>query len=98
MSMTKKLLSMFARVATAGVIGLAGVLQSAQAEVVELKVSHFLPPNHTFHKELLRWSEDLLKKSNGQLVLKVFPASQMGLCRPNSALPGTGGAIMAWAF
>ncbi|MDP2678816.1 MAG: TRAP transporter substrate-binding protein [Rhodoferax sp.] len=95
MSMTKKLLSMFARVATAGVIGLAGVLQSAQAEVVELKVSHFLPPNHTFHKELLRWSEDLLKKSNGQLVLKVFPASQMGPLPRQFDLARTGVADMA---
>ncbi len=51
---------------------------TAQAQEFELKVSHFLPPNHTFHKELLRWGDDLAKKSNGRLVLKVFPAGQMG--------------------
>ena len=51
---------------------------TADAQEFELKVSHFLPPNHTFHKELLRWGDDLAKKSNGRLVLKVFPAGQMG--------------------
>ena len=44
----------------------------------ELKVSHYLPPNHTIHKELVRWSEELAKKSNGQLKLTLFPAGQMG--------------------
>ena len=51
---------------------------TARAQEIELKVSHFLPPNHTFHKELLRWGEELSKKSSGRLVLKVFPAGQMG--------------------
>jgi len=60
----------------AAVAGLAASVASAQTH--ELKVSHFLPPNHTFHKELLRWGEELAKKSNGQLTLKVFPAGQMG--------------------
>jgi len=57
----------------------AGLLAgNARSEEFELKVSHFLPPNHTFHKEMLRWGEELAKKSNGRLVLKVFPAGQMG--------------------
>lgn len=95
---TRKLLLLFARCAAAGVIGIAGMVgmaQSAYAEVIELKVSHFLPPNHTFHKELLRWSEELLKKSNGQLVLKVFPASQMGPLPRQFDLARTGVADMA---
>ena len=51
---------------------------SANAETYELKVSHFLPPNHTINKELLRWADELKQKSGGRLVLSVFPASQMG--------------------
>ena len=62
----------------ASAIGLGLLAGSARAEEFELKVSHFLPPNHTFHKELLRWGEELAKKSDGRLVLKVFPAGQMG--------------------
>jgi TRAP-type C4-dicarboxylate transport system substrate-binding protein len=66
------------RTAVAGAALLAGTLAFAQAQPIELKATHFLPPNHSFHKELLRWSEELQKKSNGRLVIKVFPSSQMG--------------------
>lgn len=51
---------------------------TARAEDYELKVSHFLPPNHTFQKELTRWSEELDKASAGRLKLKLYPASQLG--------------------
>lgn len=78
MNHIKEFMYRVARCAAAGIIGIACIAQSARAEVIELKVSHFLPSNHEFHKELLRWSEELNKKSNGQLVLKVFPSSQMG--------------------
>jgi len=62
----------------ASAIAVGLLVGTARAQEFELKVSHFLPPNHTFHKELLRWGDDLAKKSNGRLVLKVFPAGQMG--------------------
>jgi TRAP-type C4-dicarboxylate transport system substrate-binding protein len=68
---------------------------SARAEEIELKVSHFLPPNHTFHKELLRWAEELSKKSGGRLILKVFPAGQMGPPPRQFDLVRTGVADMA---
>ena len=50
----------------------------AQAQTVELKVSHYLPPNHTFQKELVRWGEELSAQSGGRLKLNIFPASQLG--------------------
>jgi TRAP-type transport system periplasmic protein len=65
------------------------------ADVYELKVSHFLPPNHTFQKEMLRWGDELAKKSNGRLVLKVFPAGQMGPPPRQFDLARTGVADMA---
>ena len=34
-------------------------LACAQAQTFELKATHFLPPNHAFHKELVRWGEEL---------------------------------------
>jgi TRAP-type C4-dicarboxylate transport system substrate-binding protein len=51
---------------------------AASAETFELKVSHFLPPNHTINKEMQRWADELKQKSGGRLVLSVFPAGQMG--------------------
>ncbi|WP_406858024.1 TRAP transporter substrate-binding protein [Alsobacter sp. KACC 23698] len=56
----------------------ASISTSASAEDFELKVSHFLPPNHTFQKELARWGEELEKASGGRLKLKLYPAAQLG--------------------
>lgn len=81
-----------------GLIGaalMAGLTLNAMAETIELKVSHFLPPNHTFQKELLRWGEELSKKSNGRLLLKIFPAGQMGPAPRQFDLARTGVADMA---
>jgi TRAP-type C4-dicarboxylate transport system substrate-binding protein len=65
----------------AGLLAMAGLalgLRMAHAEEFELKVSHFLPPNHTFQKELTRWGDELDKASGGRLKLKLYPASQLG--------------------
>ena len=57
----------------------AGVgIRSARAEPVALKVSHYLPPNHTFQRELAQWGDSLAQQSQGQLTLNIFPASQLG--------------------
>ncbi len=50
----------------------------AQAAPITLKVSHFLPPNHTFQKQLLLWNEVLQKQSGGKLSLLLYPAAQLG--------------------
>lgn len=50
----------------------------AQAAAIELKLSHFLPPNHTFQKLGLRWSDELEQASGGRLKLKLYPAAQLG--------------------
>jgi TRAP-type C4-dicarboxylate transport system substrate-binding protein len=52
--------------------------EAAWAEAFELKVSHFLPLNHTFQKELTRWGDELENASGGRLKLKLYPASQLG--------------------
>ena len=55
------------------------MMSSAYAqEVVELKVSHFVPPNHTFHKAMVAWGEELGKLSGGRLKLTIYPAGQLG--------------------
>ncbi len=50
----------------------------AQSAPIELKVSHFLPPNHTFQKLMLEWSAELEKATGGKLTLKLYPAAQLG--------------------
>jgi TRAP-type C4-dicarboxylate transport system substrate-binding protein len=67
------------RIALAALAGAAlSASGPASAEEYELKVSHFLPPNHTFQKELTRWGESLEKSSGGRLKLKLYPAAQLG--------------------
>ena len=55
-----------------------GLAAHAQAQTIELKVSHFLPPNHTFQKALVAWGQQLEKSSDGRLKLQIFPAGQLG--------------------
>lgn len=49
----------------------------AAAQTIELKVSHFLPPNHTFQKAMVAWGEELEKASGGKLKLRIYPAGQL---------------------
>ncbi|HXQ07051.1 MAG TPA: hypothetical protein VN831_20160 [Bradyrhizobium sp.] len=50
----------------------------ASAQTAELKVSHFLPPNHTFQKTMVAWSDEIEKQSAGRLKLRIYPAGQLG--------------------
>lgn len=60
---------------TAALIGLANPLH---AQEVQLKASLFPPPSNPLVKAMEQWAEALKVKSNGRIVIKVFPASQMG--------------------
>ena len=51
---------------------------TAAAQTIELKVSHYLPPNHSIHGELNRWADEIASKSNGRLKISIFPSGQMG--------------------
>ena len=48
------------------------------AQEVELKASLFTPPSNPLVKGMQKWADELKQKSNGRLVIKIFPASQMG--------------------
>lgn len=90
-------MSVTRRAITAGLTA-CGILIScgwAAAQTVELKVSHYLPPNHTFQKELLRWGEDLAAQSGGRLKLNIFPASQLGPANRQFDLARSGVADIA---
>lgn len=77
---------------------LAAAMSAASAQTFELKVSHYVPPNHTMHHEFTRWAEELAAKSNGRLKVSVFPAGQMGPMARQFDLARTGVADVAWVL
>ncbi len=70
-----KRLALAASLATAAVLS---AIAPAGAQTIELKVSHFLPPNHTFQRAMTAWAERLANESNGRLKLQIYPAGQLG--------------------
>jgi len=63
-------------IASAAVV--ASTRSFAQAQPIELKISHYNPPNHTAQKQLLAWGEQLEKLSKGRLKATVYPSGQLG--------------------
>jgi TRAP-type C4-dicarboxylate transport system substrate-binding protein len=69
----------------------------AMAQTTELKLSHFLPPNHTFHKWALAWGEQLAKESNGRVKVTVYPNGQL-VGPPNRQFDAARNGIVDIAF
>ena len=59
-------------------ITIASTGSPAMAEVIELRVSHFLPPNHTFHRFMSNCGTELEAKSGGRFKVTLYPAAQLG--------------------
>lgn len=82
-------------------LALAGALMAfapatmTHAQTIELKVSHYLPPNHTVQKTLEAWGEDIDKRSDGRLKLKIYPAAQLGPVQRQFDLVRNGQADLA---
>jgi TRAP-type C4-dicarboxylate transport system substrate-binding protein len=55
-------------------LGAAALPASAET----LKVSSFLPPNHTFNRTIEAWGAELAEKSGGELTVELFPSAQLG--------------------
>jgi TRAP-type C4-dicarboxylate transport system substrate-binding protein len=68
---------------------------AASAQTVELKLSHYLPPNHTIHKILEEWATELAQRSGGRLSVKIYPAAQLGPVQRQFDLAHTGQADLA---
>ncbi|MDH3234126.1 MAG: C4-dicarboxylate ABC transporter, partial [Alphaproteobacteria bacterium] len=62
----------------AGAAAVALTALPAAAENFDLKIAHFVTPKHSYSQWIVRWSQELTKKSNGQLKFKIFPGSQLG--------------------
>jgi TRAP-type C4-dicarboxylate transport system substrate-binding protein len=82
--------------AAAAVLALAA-LPGAQAQTIELKLSHFLPPNHTFHKWALAWAERLDKESSSRLKVTIYPNGQL-VGPPNRQFDAARNGIVDMAF
>lgn len=55
----------------------AGIVSAtaAQAEVITLKLSHFLPSAHPSQKDFLEpWAAELEKRTNGKVKVEIYPA------------------------
>ncbi len=68
---------------------------AARAQTAELKVSHYLPPNHTVQRVLEDWSQTVEKRSGGQLKLRTYPAAQLGPVQRQFDLARNGQADIA---
>jgi TRAP-type C4-dicarboxylate transport system substrate-binding protein len=50
---------------------------SARAETITLKLSHFVPPVHAFHKWVVKWTQKITKESGGRLKFEIYPNGQL---------------------
>ena len=58
-------------------LGLAGGANTAAAE--ELSVATFIPPQHHINSFFFKWfGDEVAKRSDGSLTIKVYPAGQLG--------------------
>jgi len=75
----------------AGAMAMPAVMASA-ASAKELKLGHFLPTRHHNHTVVMQpWADEVAKRSNGSLTVKVYPSLQLGGTPPgmyNQVLSG----------
>lgn len=50
---------------------------TTRAETITLKLSHFVPPQHAFHKWVVKWTEKIEKESGGRLKFEIYPNGQL---------------------
>jgi len=74
-----------------GAIGLFAATTPASF-AKELKLAHFLPTRHANHTAVMQpWAEEVAKRSNGSLTIKIYPSLQLGGTPPgmyNQVLSG----------
>jgi len=72
---------------------------SARAQTIVLKLSHFVPPQHAFHKWVVGRTQKIEKESNGQLKFEIYPNGQL-VGPPNRQLDAARNGIVdiAWVL
>ncbi len=79
----------------AAVAALATGFAAAGALAETLRVSSYLPPNHTFNRAIAAWGEELSAATNGELQIEIFPAGQLGPPPRQFDLVRSGGADLS---
>lgn len=79
-------------------LGAAAALSTAAhaQQRIEMKLAYFVGDQHAMSQWLIRWSDELEKRSNGRLVVKRFPGAQMGPTPQHYDFARTGQADVAW--
>jgi len=57
----------------------AGQSAEKPQQVYVLKHAHVLSPQEPFHAGFLKWAEAVKKRTNGGLIIEVYPGSQLGV-------------------
>jgi TRAP-type C4-dicarboxylate transport system substrate-binding protein len=68
------------RIVTAFVLAIAVAFATPPARAddpIVLKLSHFVPPQHAFHKWVVGWTEKFEKESGGRLKFEIYPNGQL---------------------
>ena len=50
----------------------------AQDKPVEMRFSHWVPPQHPMHAAAVAWAESISKASNGTIKITIYPSQQLG--------------------
>lgn len=76
----RKLLAQAVAAVTIGTLGpLARSAAALGDAAIHLKLSHYAPPLHHQHAiTFVNWAKELAERSNGRLVLDIYPAEQLG--------------------
>jgi TRAP-type C4-dicarboxylate transport system substrate-binding protein len=56
----------------------SGGAAHAQDKPVQLKLSHWVPPQHPLQAAIQDWADDVKKESGGTITSAIFPAEQLG--------------------
>jgi TRAP-type transport system periplasmic protein len=84
------------RTALAAILATSIVTVAHAQQKIEMKLAYFVGDQHAMSQWLARWAEQLEKASNGRLVVKRFPGSQMGPTAQHYDFARTGQADAVW--
>ena len=63
-----------------GVLSLTDAMPASAAldKTITIRIGHVMPPTHFEHTAVLKLAEDVARRSDGKIVIKAFPANQLG--------------------
>ncbi len=77
----------------------SGITTASAADVIELKLAHFMPTTHIQHqKTYVPFAQNVEKLTNGRVRIKIYPAGTLGAPAQLPEIVKTGVADMAFIF